>query len=115
MSTSAGKLLFAIGTFFVLHAAYSAFEHLAYLRSVEILATEATVSLPSDIVAEALIAGVVAIVGAVMSTSPLKPIAIEEEMKKTRIDAFDSRPSFHAFGHRGQRLFTAASGSNDSF
>ncbi|RKP37302.1 magnesium transporter, partial [Dimargaris cristalligena] len=87
------------GLVLLLHAGYSTYEHLAYLKAIGHKVADS--SIPIDIVVECLVASFLAIVGAIYVTPELKPIALEHEMKKLTIDGVDGRSSFRVFNHRG--------------
>ncbi|KAI7872711.1 membrane magnesium transporter-domain-containing protein [Spinellus fusiger] len=98
MSTSQkiGKLIGLIGALFLAHAAYSTYDHLAYLKAVDQTATD----IPVEVVAECLISALVSLLGVILSVEPFKNILMEVEIAKQTIDKMDTRPSFITFDHR---------------
>ncbi|KAH8552110.1 membrane magnesium transporter-domain-containing protein [Umbelopsis sp. PMI_123] len=105
MSKNIGRLLSLVGITFLIHSAYSTYEHLSYLNAVD----KAESGLPIEIVAECLISVVVSLVGVVLCAGDLKNILMENEMKKQTIDKLDTAPSFITFNHRGRRAISAHS------
>ncbi|ORY95762.1 magnesium transporter [Syncephalastrum racemosum] len=89
------KLLALISTVFLAHSAYSAYEHLAYLKAIDNTGT-----LPIEIVVECLASAFVTLLGVILSADPFKNILFEHEMAKMTIDKADNYPSFITFNHR---------------
>jgi len=98
-----GKILLSLATITVLHAAFSAYEHLTHLKALG----RPEGSLPADIVFEALAALVIGVLGASLNVPPLKDITWQSEMKKRSIDEMDSRQSFASYVNRGRTLISA--------
>ncbi|KAI8079874.1 membrane magnesium transporter-domain-containing protein [Halteromyces radiatus] len=91
-----GKAIALIGSLFLCHAAFSTYEHLAYLKATDHIES----SLPLEIVVECLCSALIALVGVILSTDPFKNILMENEIVKMTIDKIDTRPSFITFHHR---------------
>ncbi|ORX61857.1 hypothetical protein DM01DRAFT_1341774 [Hesseltinella vesiculosa] len=91
-----GKAIGMIGALFLLHSAFSTYEHLAYLKAVGLGKEE----IPIEIVVECLASALVTLVGVVLSAQPFKNILMQEEIKKLTIDKVDTRASFMTFDHR---------------
>ncbi|KAI8326199.1 hypothetical protein GQ54DRAFT_242728, partial [Martensiomyces pterosporus] len=85
---------------FMLHSGYAAREYILYSKSLG----RQDLSLPSEIVAECLVALAVMTIAVVVGVGELKPVSYEAEMKRYSIDGVYSRPSFQAFNHRGRFL-----------
>ncbi|KAJ1924987.1 Aminolevulinate dehydratase [Tieghemiomyces parasiticus] len=77
---SAGQLVGLLGFLMLLHAGYSMYEHLSYVKTVG--PSVAGAGVPTDIVFESLLAALVSTVGAIYWTTSLQPIALESEMRK---------------------------------
>ncbi|TFK29695.1 hypothetical protein FA15DRAFT_663861 [Coprinopsis marcescibilis] len=97
-----GRALLLLATCLILHAAFSTYEHLSYLKALE----RPEGPIPRDILAETLVALVVGIFGASLNAPPLKEITWASEMRKRSIDEMDSRLGFAAYINRGKNLFT---------
>ncbi|KAJ1730487.1 hypothetical protein LPJ61_002983 [Coemansia biformis] len=97
---SAAKGIAVAAFLSMLHAGYSAREHLLYCKSIG----RHDHSLPVDIVLECLVSLAVMTVALVVGVGKLKPISYEAEMKRYSIDGVFSRPSFQVFNHRGRML-----------
>jgi len=88
-------VLFAIVT--VLHAAYSTYEHLSYLKALG----RPEGAIPQDIVVEAIAALVIGVVGAAVRTPELREMTWRSEMKRrATLDHLDPRMSFATFARR---------------
>jgi len=99
-----GRALLLISVAMVLHAAYSVYEHLTYLKALG--KPEGT--LPQDIVVEAIVAMFIGILGASLNNPELREITWRSEMKKRKMEEMDARPSFTSYVHRGNLLFGAS-------
>ncbi|KAJ3363469.1 Membrane magnesium transporter 1 [Allomyces javanicus] len=109
-SSAIGRAVLILGLLVLCHAAYSAFEHVSYLKTIDRVDDGLTL----DIILEALLAMVVSTVGILLVADPLQDISLENELKQKTRHAFESRPSFRSFGHRGPHfaaLLNAASAS----
>ncbi|KAL7411724.1 hypothetical protein BDY24DRAFT_395818 [Mrakia frigida] len=84
----------------LLHAAFSAYEHLAHLKALD-----RQDSLPSSIVIEALAAFAVFLVGVPLSSQPLMKISWESYMQSRTIDEVDSKLAFARMRTRAETLF----------
>ncbi|KLO17949.1 hypothetical protein SCHPADRAFT_936607 [Schizopora paradoxa] len=96
-----GRTLLLAAIAMVLHAAYSVYEHLSYLKALG--KPEGT--LPQDIVVEVIAAMFIGILGASLNNPQLKEITWRSEMKKRKMDEMDARPGFANYTHRGNSLF----------
>ncbi|KDQ19632.1 hypothetical protein BOTBODRAFT_28199 [Botryobasidium botryosum FD-172 SS1] len=101
MPSVLGRSLLALSTLILFHAAYSAYEHLTFLKAIN----RPDESLPKDIVFESLLALLLFTFGAVFNAPPLKEITWASEMSKRSIDEMDSRLGFMSVNHRGKMLF----------
>ncbi|KAI8365930.1 magnesium transporter [Radiomyces spectabilis] len=90
------KSIAILGTLFLAHAAYSTYEHLAYLKAVD----RSSSDIPIEIVVECLLAAFVALVGVILNADNFKNVLMEVEIAKLTIDKIDTRPSFTTFNHR---------------
>ncbi|OAD70642.1 hypothetical protein PHYBLDRAFT_182451 [Phycomyces blakesleeanus NRRL 1555(-)] len=95
-SQQLGRLIGLIGTLFLAHAAYSTYEHLAYLKAVD----QASIDIPIEIIVECLVSAIVTLIGVLLSADSFKNILMEAEIAKQTIDKIDTRPSFITFNHR---------------
>ncbi|KAN0088400.1 Magnesium transporter [Tylopilus felleus] len=93
-----GRIFLVLATIFLLHAAYSAYEHLSRLKALG----RPEESLPLNIVYESVIALILGTLGASLSAPPLKDITWASEMKKRTIDEMDSRLGFANYHSRGK-------------
>ncbi|KAI8073366.1 membrane magnesium transporter-domain-containing protein, partial [Gongronella butleri] len=93
---SLGKAIALVGTLFLLHSAFSTYEHLSYLKAADLDKS----SIPLEIVMECVVSALVALIGVVMNAQPFKNILMQEEIKKMTIDRMDTRSSFISFDHR---------------
>ncbi|KAI9221393.1 hypothetical protein BC828DRAFT_404966 [Blastocladiella britannica] len=91
-----GRIILSFSLLLLMHAAYSAFEHISWLKSVNRVQD----GLTADIIAQALVAMVLSFFGVAMVADPLHAISLESELGKLEYDAFASRASYHAFGSR---------------
>ncbi|RDB23515.1 Membrane magnesium transporter 2 [Hypsizygus marmoreus] len=95
-----GQVLLVLATVAIFHSAFSAYEHLAHLKALG----RPEGSLPQSVVVETLIAMVLGILGASLSTPELKEITWASEMRKRKIDEMDSRFGFASFVNRGRNF-----------
>ncbi|KAI8058070.1 membrane magnesium transporter-domain-containing protein [Syncephalis plumigaleata] len=100
-ATYLGYLLCTIGLVVLVHAGYSTYEHLSYLKAVARL----TDGLPSDIIVECLIGTLIAMVGVTFVSGPLREALLEEAMAAQTVEEVESRPSFVTFNGRSRILF----------
>ncbi|KZT09839.1 uncharacterized protein LAESUDRAFT_721992 [Laetiporus sulphureus 93-53] len=91
-----GNLLLVAAIIVVLHAAFSTYEHLSYLKALG----RPEGSLPQDIVFEALAALAIGIVGATVRTPELREVTWRSEMKRRAGEEQDPRMSFATFVQR---------------
>ncbi|CAG8492307.1 5232_t:CDS:2 [Ambispora gerdemannii] len=97
-SPTTGRVLCFLGFLIFIHASYSTYEHLSYLKAVEKVERD----LPIDITIETLVSVAVFSLGIILVANPLKEILMKTEMAKQTIDKIDTRPSFMTFNHRGR-------------
>ncbi|CAL1715248.1 unnamed protein product [Somion occarium] len=95
-----GDVLIILACVAVLHAAYSTYEHLSHLKALG----RPEGSLPADIIAEALVALVIGIIGATVRTPELREITWRSEMKRRAKEESDPRLSFRLFAQRAGLL-----------
>ncbi|KAI0032302.1 magnesium transporter, partial [Vararia minispora EC-137] len=93
-----GQILFALACMLLLHATYSTYEHVSYLKAFG----RPEGPLPPDIVAEALLSLLLGILGACIRAPAAKDITWAGEMKTRTIDEMDSRLGFANFVTRGR-------------
>ncbi|KAL7749666.1 hypothetical protein RI367_004894 [Sorochytrium milnesiophthora] len=98
-----GRSIYLLGVVLLLHSAYSALEHISYLKAVD----KTGEGLTTDIKVEAVVAMLLCFVGIVQVADPLQNISLEAELKRKSLESLESRQGFHAFGHRGKYLFGA--------
>ncbi|KAM5534655.1 hypothetical protein V8D89_011667 [Ganoderma adspersum] len=92
-----GGLILLVATVALLHAAYSTYEHLSHLKALG----RPEGALPNDIVVEAVIALVLAIVGAAVRSPSLREVTWRSEMKRRALEEEgDPRMSFDKFLQR---------------
>ncbi|KXS15006.1 hypothetical protein M427DRAFT_57145 [Gonapodya prolifera JEL478] len=96
MSTSLARLALLSGFILLLHSAYSAAEHVAFLKAVD----TAESSFPIEITSECLVGTLLAILGIVGTSGTLKPVLLEHEMDKKPYDSIDNNVSFRPMMHR---------------
>jgi len=97
------KFLFTASLITLLHAAYSAAQHRAFLRLTERDFT----TLPSDILIQTLVGLALACLGIVRILGAFREIRVVsgEDSGNTKVwDAFGSRSAFYNFYHRGSTL-----------
>jgi len=93
-------MLITLGCILISHAAYSVYQHLAYLRLVDRVAP-----LPTDILCECFLGVVIASFGIIWLSPPWLPIHVSHDYAKMTLDDVDARPSFRKLNHRGQVMF----------
>ncbi|KAF8548933.1 hypothetical protein OG21DRAFT_1422156 [Imleria badia] len=93
-----GRIFLILAAISLLHAAYSAYEHLSRLKALG----KPEGSLPLNTVYESVFALILGTLGASLNTPPLKDITWASEMKKRTIDEMDSRLSFANYHSRGK-------------
>ncbi|KAI8916491.1 membrane magnesium transporter-domain-containing protein [Powellomyces hirtus] len=101
MTSWIGRLIYSIGALLLVHSGYSAFEHVAYLKTVG----KAEGALPSDIILECLTSVLFCMAGISLVSGDLKPISLVDEVATLSMDSIDARPSFRTMHHRGTALF----------
>ncbi|KAH9933395.1 uncharacterized protein B0H18DRAFT_643789 [Fomitopsis serialis] len=97
-----GDVMLFLASFATLHAAYSTYEHLSYLKALG----RPEGSLPQDIVFEALAALILGIVGSAIRTPELREVTWRSEMKHRSAEEQDPRLSFTTFAQRAGILQT---------
>ncbi|KAF8705242.1 Membrane magnesium transporter [Rhizoctonia solani] len=98
--SSAGKGILLLAILGLLHAAYSAYEHLSLLKALD-----RPSRVPIDIAIESILAFAVFLFGVSLSSSELKEISWASEMRYRKIDDVHSRLGFASFNHRGKQLY----------
>ncbi|KAJ8508919.1 hypothetical protein ONZ45_g8854 [Pleurotus djamor] len=96
-----GRILLFVAGLAVLHAAFSAYEHLAHLKTLG----RPEGDLPFDIILESSLALFLGIIGASLSAPTLKPITWSSEMQTRSIDEMDTRAGFASYVNRGRSIF----------
>ncbi|KAJ1505606.1 hypothetical protein HMI54_015491 [Coelomomyces lativittatus] len=84
------------------HSAYSAFEHVTYLKSIN----RTNEPLPSDIVLETLLATFLCLFSVLLLTDPFKPISLASDFQDLPRAAYQFHPHFVYFPSR-VRFFSA--------
>ncbi|QRV73770.1 Membrane magnesium transporter [Ceratobasidium sp. AG-Ba] len=102
MGLTAGKGMIAVSILGILHAAYSAYEHLSLLKALD---RPTPNTLPIDIIFECFVALGLFIVGAILDAPAFKENSWASEMRTRKIGDVDSRLGFATFNHRGRLLF----------
>ncbi|KAF8595778.1 hypothetical protein BDV93DRAFT_528459 [Ceratobasidium sp. AG-I] len=97
-----GKGMITVSILGLLHAAYSAYEHLSLLKALD---RPIPNTLPVDIIIECFIALMVFIIGAAINAPALKENSWASEMRSRKIDDVTSRLGFASFNHRGRLVF----------
>lgn len=100
-TSTKGRIVMAIGLLLLFHSAFSALQHMKYLR----LSEKHGEPLPMDIVIECIVSVVICAWGVVSVSGKLHPIRITTSMAKKTFDVIDSRPSFMTFQHRGRQIY----------
>eukprot|EP00037_Helgoeca_nana_P032605 m.414653 g.414653 ORF g.414653 m.414653 type:complete len:106 (+) comp29386_c0_seq1:81-398(+) len=95
-------MLLTVGVIGLLHAAWSATEHRHHLK----MRSETFDSLPADILMEALVFFLIAVVAVVRKkTAELEPINAVYNLNLKTADNVFQAPSFYTYAHRGRGLF----------
>ncbi|KAJ3784838.1 magnesium transporter [Lentinula aff. detonsa] len=97
-----GRLFLLVATLFILHAAFSTYDHLSHLKSIG----KPEGALPYDIILEAVIGLAMGILGASLNAAPLKEITWSSEMKTRSIDEMDARLGFANYINRGRKFLS---------
>ncbi|XP_075213368.1 ER membrane protein complex subunit 5-like [Lycorma delicatula] len=97
---SVQKLCLFLGLLFLLHAAYSAAQHRAYLRITE---REYT-SLPLDILIQGIVSLFITMYGVMHIAGEFKEIRATVELESKSWETLRNLPSFYVFNHRGRAL-----------
>ncbi|CAE7073598.1 unnamed protein product [Rhizoctonia solani] len=98
--SSAGKGILLLAILGLLHAAYSAYEHLSLLKALD-----RPSGVPTDIAIESVFAFGLFLLGVSRSAPELKEISWASQMRYQKIDDVHSRLGFASFNHRGKKLF----------
>ncbi|KAG8682223.1 hypothetical protein FRC12_009939 [Ceratobasidium sp. 428] len=102
MGPTAGKGMIVASILGLLHAAYSAYEHLSLLKALD---RPTPNTLPVDIIIECFVAMALFVVGATIDAPAFKENSWASEMRTRKIGDVDSRLGFASFNHRGRLLF----------
>jgi len=101
MGNSFDKAFVIAGLLALLHAAYSAAQHRAYLRLTE----QEFTTLPTDILIQTLGGLVLTCYGIVKVVGEFREIKAAADLEKKTWGNVCNRPSFYTFQHRGKALF----------
>lgn len=105
MATTAYRIALFSGLLSLLHAAYSAAQHRAYLRLTE----QEFTSLPLDIFVQSFVSLVAAMYGLLHIAGDFKEIRATVELESKSWETLGNHPSFYSFSHRGQMFGLDAS------
>ncbi|XP_050527610.1 ER membrane protein complex subunit 5 [Daktulosphaira vitifoliae] len=94
--------VFILGILSLLHAAYSAAQHRAYLRITE----QEFDGLPIDIFVQGVISFFVSMFGVLNLAGDFKEVRAIEELESKTWETLHNVPSFYIFNHRGKSLFS---------
>ncbi|GFR00813.1 membrane magnesium transporter 1 [Trichonephila clavata] len=97
---SFGNFCIFLGLVSLIHAAYSAAQHRAYLRLIE----QTFEHLPLDIVAQTILSLVLTIWAVTVIAGDFKEIRAVTELENKSFEVIGNRPSFYTFSHRGRVL-----------
>ncbi|KAF8785574.1 ER membrane protein complex subunit 5-like [Argiope bruennichi] len=100
VKNSLGNFCVFLGLLSLIHAAYSAAQHRAYLRLIE----QTFESLPCDIVAQTILSLFLTIFGVTVISGDFKEIRAVTELENKTYEVIGNRPSFYSFSHRGRVL-----------
>lgn len=104
MGHSIDKFFVTVGLLALLHAAYSAAQHRAYLRLNE----QEFTTLPLDILLQTVIGLMLACLGIVRVVGQFREIRAIADMEHRTWDTITMHSSFCGFNHRGKKLFDEA-------
>jgi len=102
MASLFDKFLVAVGLIALVHAAYSAAQHRAYLRLTE----KEFTTLPSDVLIQTLTGLVVACYGIVRVVGRFKEIRPIADLEGRTWDSMSTHVAFYNFNHRGRLLMS---------
>lgn len=100
MASSIDKVLVALGLLALLHAAYSAAQHRAYLRLTE----QEFTTLPADVLIQTLVGLVITCCGIVQVVGKFREIRPIADLETRTWDSMSSHVAFYSFNHRGKML-----------
>lgn len=100
MASLFDKFLVAVGLIALVHAAYSAAQHRAYLRLTE----KEFTTLPSDVLIQTLSGLIVACYGIVRVVGRFKEIRPIADLEGRTWDSMSTHVAFYNLNHRGKRL-----------
>ncbi|RZF40356.1 hypothetical protein LSTR_LSTR008786 [Laodelphax striatellus] len=101
MARSSGhKFCLIFGVIALLHAAYSAAQHRAYLRITE----QEFTSLPLDILIQGIVSLFMTMYGIMQIAGEFKEIRATVELESKSWETVRNLPSFYTFNHRGKAL-----------
>lgn len=104
MGASVDKFFVTVGLLALVHAAYSAAQHRAYLRLTE----QEFTTLPMDIFLQTIVGLLLACFGIVRVVGQFREIRAVADMENRTWDTINVRSSFCSFNHRGKMLFAEA-------
>lgn len=102
MGSSVDKFFVTVGLLALVHAAYSAAQHRAYLRLTE----QEFTTLPIDILLQTIVGLLLACIGIVRVVGHFREIRAVADMENRTWDTINVRASFYGFNHRGKMLFS---------
>ncbi|XKL63160.1 hypothetical protein PGB90_005524 [Kerria lacca] len=100
MSRNLYRNLTILGLLSLFHTAYSAAKHRSYLRLKE----QENGTLPLDIILQAVISLIIAMIGIVNTSGEFKEISATKNLERKSWETLRNVPSFYVFNHRGKAL-----------
>jgi membrane magnesium transporter 1 len=97
MASAIEKFLVAIGLLALLHAAYSAAQHRAYLRLTE----QEFTMLPADVLIQTLVGLFITCCGIVQVVGKFREIRPIADLETRTWDSMSTHVAFYSFNHRG--------------
>ncbi|KAG8198407.1 hypothetical protein JTE90_021648 [Oedothorax gibbosus] len=98
MKNNLAQICVVFGLFSLIHAAYSAAQHRAYLRLIE----QTFDYLPEDIIVQALVSLLLTLWAVTVVAGEFKEIRATTELENKSFEVIGNRPSFYTFSHRGK-------------
>ncbi|XP_043274552.1 ER membrane protein complex subunit 5 [Venturia canescens] len=99
-ATATHKFITFLGFISILHAAYSAAQHRAYLRITE----QEFTTLPIDIMIQGVVSLFIVMYGAIYIAGDFKEIRAVVDLENKSWETLRNLPSFQIFNHRGRSL-----------
>jgi membrane magnesium transporter 1 len=100
MAATFDKLVVAIGLLSLVHAAYSAAQHRAYLRLTE----QEFTTLPADVLIQTIFGLVITCCGIVRVVGKFREIRPIADLETRTWDSMSTHVAFYSFNHRGKKL-----------